>query len=178
MEQIDTVIVGAGVVGLAAAQAIARHGRTVCVLEGEARPGMGTSTRNSQVIHAGMYYPPGSLKARHCVAGARMLYDFCERHQVRYERCGKLIVASDESELPELEKLMARGAINGAEGLMIVGAPFIRAREPHVLAVAALFSPNTGILDAEAFVRAVARVAVAEGVALLPGTPLLGADVL
>src|SRR5687768_1789364 len=111
---IDTAVVGAGVTGLAAALALAARGRSVCVLEQEPRPGMATSTHNSQVIHAGLYYPPGTLKARHCVAGARMLYDFCERHGVPYARCGKLVVARDEGEIAGLEALRARGAANGA----------------------------------------------------------------
>src|SRR5215213_1090928 len=146
MELIDTAVIGGGVVGLAAAQAVARRGRSVCVLERETRFGRGTSTRNSQVIHGGMYYPPGSLKAQHCVEGARLLYEFCARHGVEHERCGKLIVASDQHEIPELARLMSRGGINGVEGLMLVDEAFIRAREPHVRAVAGIFSPNTGVL--------------------------------
>src|SRR5690242_9952843 len=105
MEGIDTAIVGGGVVGLAAALAIARRGRSVCVLEREPRPGMGTSTHNSQVIHAGIYYPPGTLKARHCVEGARMLYEFCAAYGVPHARCGKVIVAADAVEIGQLETL-------------------------------------------------------------------------
>src|SRR6187402_3961056 len=109
METIDTAVVGAGVVGLAAALAVARRGRSVCVLEREPRPGMGTSTHNSQVIHAGMYYPPGTLKAKHCVRGARLLFEFCAAHGVTHQRCGKLIVGHTDRDLNDLERLKARG---------------------------------------------------------------------
>src|SRR5919199_4588201 len=99
MEHVDTAVIGAGVVGLASALAVARRGHSVCVLERESRPGLGMSTHNSQVIHSGIYYPAGTLKARHCVAGARMLYAFCSAYNVPHRRCGKLIVAHAESEL-------------------------------------------------------------------------------
>ena len=176
MEQIDTAVIGGGVVGLAAALAIAKRGRSVCVLEREPRPGMGTSTHNSQVIHAGIYYPPGSLKARHCVDGARMLYEFCERHGVAYRRCGKLIVAQDDHEIADLEALRARGEANGVEGLTIVDAAFVKKREPHVRAKGAMLSPDSGILEAEALVRTLARLTAEHDGIVLPGSPLEGAD--
>lgn len=177
MESVDTAVIGGGVIGLAAARAIAQRGHSVCLLEREARPGTGTSTRNSQVIHAGIYYPAGSLKATHCVAGARLLYEFCETHGVPFRRCGKLVVAHDESEAAVIERLLARGQANGVEGLSIVDMAFVRAREPHVRAHAALFSPHSGILEAEALVRTLVRLCEQQGVAVLPGTPLTGADI-
>ena len=175
METIDTAVIGGGVVGLAAALAILKQGRTVCVLEREPRPGMGTSTHNSQVIHAGIYYPAGTLKAKHCVEGARMLYDFCERHDVPYQRCGKLIVAQDEQEMAALESLLAKGRANGAT-LEMVDRGFIKQREPHIRATAAIWSPNTGIVEAEALVRTLAKLCSEQDGAVLPGTPLVGAD--
>lgn len=174
---IDTVIIGAGVVGLAAAAAVAQRGRSVCILERESRPGRGTSTRNSQVIHAGIYYPAGTLKARDCVDGARILYDFCAAHGVPHTRCGKLIVAQDLRDTPALEALQSRGQNNGVEGLEVVDSAFVRAREPHVRAAAALYSPNTGIVDTERLVAALQRWCEHLGVVTLLGTPLLGADV-
>jgi L-2-hydroxyglutarate oxidase LhgO len=174
---IDTAVIGAGVVGLAAALALARRAHTVCVLERETRPGMGTSSHNSQVIHAGLYYPRGTLKARHCVDGARLLYEFCEHHRIPYARCGKLVIAHDDHQFAGIEALRAAGMANGVEGLEIVDAAFIRRREPHVRARAALYSPNSGILEAEAFVKTLVRLCQAHDVALLPRAPLLGADV-
>ena len=144
METIDVVVVGGGVTGLASAAAIARAGHEVCVLERHPRPGMDTSTRNSGVIHAGLYYPAGSLKARLCVEGARELYAFCERHGVPHARCGKLIVALHDAECAGLEALKAQGEANGVEGLEIVDAEGIRRREPHAAGVAALVLAEHG----------------------------------
>src|SRR5688572_6028726 len=174
--QIDVAVVGAGVVGLAAAWSIARRGHSVCVLEREPRPGMATSTHNSQVIHAGIYYPAGTLKARFCVEGARMLYEFCRSYGVPHSRCGKLIVIQDDEELDDLEALRTRGEANGVRGLRVVDAAFIRAREPHINARAALYSPDTGIIEAEALVRTLAQLAADAGAVILPGTLLVGAE--
>lgn len=177
MEHIDTAIIGAGVVGLAAGLAIGTRGRSVCILESEARPGMGASTHNSQVIHAGIYYPAGTLKTRHCVTGARMLYEFCATYGVPHRWCGKLIVAHDEDEIPALEALRARGVANGVQDLEVVDRSFVRQREPHIHAAAALFSPHSGIIEAEALIRTLARLCGEHDVFVLAGTPFLSAEV-
>src|SRR6478736_5456264 len=120
MQQIDVVVIGAGVIGLASAMTIAERGRSVCVLERRTRPGMETSTHNSGVIHAGLYYPAGTLKTTLCVEGRPLLYAFCQRHGVPHARCGKLIVATHASDVPRLESLRATGAANGVDDLTIV----------------------------------------------------------
>jgi len=169
-------IVGAGVTGLAAARVIAEQGHSVCVLERHSRPGMDTSTHNSGVIHAGIYYPTGSLKSRLCVRGRPMLYEFCARYAVPHERIGKLIVAGEERDAAGLERLFALGCANGVERLEWVDRAFIAAREPNIRAVAGIYSPETGIVDADALVKALLRVAEGAGVIFLPGTRLVGAD--
>ena len=176
MTEIDVAIIGAGVTGLAAARAIAASGASVCVLERHPRPGMDTSTHNSGVIHAGIYYPAGSLKARLCVDGRNLMYEFCVRHGVPHVRSGKLIVAHDEHEISELEALQRRGTDNGVTGLEIVDRAFIVAREPAVNARFALWSPDSGIVNAEEFVKALLRSGSDGGVIFLPGTKLVGAD--
>lgn len=175
MERIDVAVIGAGVTGLAVALATARAGLRVCVLERHPRPGLETSTHNSGVIHAGIYHPPGSLKSTLCVRGRQMLYAFCDRHQVPHERCGKLIVATDAAEAAALEPLLARGLANGVEDLTLIDALAIKTREPSVGGVAAILSPSSGIVDAEAYVRALARAAEAAGAILLPASGLVGA---
>ncbi len=175
MTAIDVAVVGGGVVGLAAALALAERGAAVCVLEREPRVGHGTSTRNSGVIHAGLYYPAGSLKARLCVEGRERLYTFCETHGVPHQRCGKLVVASHEHEEPELEALLARAHANGAVSVTAVDTAFVRAREPRIHASAALWSPDTGIVEAEGLVRTLAGLCRERDVAILPGSPLVGA---
>jgi len=176
METIDVVVVGGGVTGLASAAAIARAGHEVCVLERHPRPGMDTSTRNSGVVHAGLHYPAGSLKAALCVEGARELYAFCERRRVPHARCGKLVVALDDAEVAGLEALRARGQANGVEGLEITDAEGIRRREPHAAGLAALVSPDTGVVEQETLVHALAHTLEEAGGYLLLGTRLAGAD--
>lgn len=162
--------------GLAAAAAIAARGRTVCVIERGPKPGMETSTHNSGVIHAGIYHPPGTLKSELCVEGVGRMYAFCAEHNVAHERCGKLIVASDDREASQLEALKARGDANGVDGLRIVDGRFVRDREPHVRARAALWSPNSGRVEAEGLVRALLRAAESHDAFFLPGTHLEGSD--
>ena len=175
-EHIDVAVIGGGVTGLAAAAAIAAAGSSVAVVERHPRPGMETSTHNSGVIHAGLYYPAGSLKARLCVEGAGRLYAFCARRNVPHDRCGKLVVASDVSEIAQLESLLERGTVNGAPALEIVDARFVARREPHVRAVAALWSPSSGRVEAEALIRALLADAEAHGAALLKGAARLAGE--
>ncbi len=171
-ETIDVAIVGAGVVGLAAACAIAARDHTTCVVEREARAGLGGSTHNSGVIHAGIYYPPGSTKAALCVEGRERLYAFCRAHDIPHERCGKLVVTSDDADIGRLETLAANAQANGVDDLEVVARGFIRDREPHIAASHAIWSPSTGIVEAEALVRTLVKHAAARNVALLASTAL------
>ena len=162
--------------GLACAHTIARRGYSVCVLERHPRAGMETSTHNSGVIHAGLYYPAGTLKTELCVEGASLLYEFCSQHGVAHVRCGKLIVAAHEDEAPRLDALLARGTANGVKGLTIVDRRFIATREPAISAVAALFSPATGIVEADGLIRTLLHSARAAGAIFLPGTSIVAAE--
>ena len=149
MDRFDTVIIGAGVVGLAIAREITERNPalTVAVLERNSRFGQETSSRNSEVIHAGMYYPTNSLKARLCVEGNRLLYDYCRSHGVAHEQTGKLIVARNEAEAATLETIFEQGAKNSVPGLSMLNADEVRSLEPDVEACAALFSETTGVVD-------------------------------
>jgi len=168
------VVIGGGLVGLAAARAVALGGRAVCVIERHARIGQETSTHNSGVIHAGLYYPAGSLKARLCVEGRDLLYAFCREHDVPHVRCGKLIVAQDGEEAA-LEKVRASATAAGAT-VEPVDRDFIRAREPHVAAVAALWSPDTGWVEAEALLRALDQDLRRHDGVVLVGTDVEGIE--
>ena len=174
MTEIDVAVIGGGVAGLASALAIAKRGPSVCLLERHARLGHETSTRNSGVIHAGIYYPVGSLKAALCVEGKDRLYAFAQTYQVPHDRCGKFIVAGSSAQIPALEALAARATQNGVKAELVDGST-LKAHEPHVAGVAALWSPTSGRIGPEAFVRTLGRLAEAAGVAILRAAPLVGA---
>lgn len=154
MNDLDCVVVGAGVVGLAVARALALQGREVMVLEAAASIGTGVSSRSSEVIHAGMYYPQGSLKARLCVEGRGLLYDYVAERGVPHRRCGKFIVATSESQVAYLQKIMASGVANGISDLSLLTADEAMAMEPQLACRAALHSPSTGIIDSHALMLA------------------------
>jgi L-2-hydroxyglutarate oxidase LhgO len=143
----QVLVVGAGVVGLAVARAFALGGHDVVVAEKASTIGTGVSSRNSEVIHAGLYYPTGSRRAYHCPRSRRMLYEFCESHGVPHRKCGKLVVAGSDSELPALEKIFQQAQANGVEGVSIIGGADAKRLEPHLACVAAMHSPETGIVD-------------------------------
>jgi L-2-hydroxyglutarate oxidase LhgO len=147
MDQIECVVIGAGVVGLAVARALAARGCEVIVLEANEATGIGTSSRNSEVIHAGLYYPRGSLKATLCVRGREMLYDYCAVRGVSHQRCGKLLVATAKNQLPQLHAIEARGKENGVLDLIRMSGVEAEALEPALTCVEAVFSPQTGIVD-------------------------------
>jgi glycerol-3-phosphate dehydrogenase len=163
MDEVNILIIGGGVVGCAIAAELSKKWQDVFVVERFPRVGMATSTRNSGVIHSGIYYSPGSLKARHCLQGNALTFVFCEEHNVPHRRTGKLVVATEAREQTALEGLYKRGQENGVERLRLIGPAEIHEREPHIVGVAALDVPSTGIVSAEELVRAYARVAVDQG---------------
>src|ERR687897_1329122 len=150
----EVLVIGAGVVGLAIARALALRGHAVIVAEATGGIGNGVSSRNSEVIHGGMYYPSGSLRARHCVAGRRMLYEFCGSHGVPYARCGKLIVATNALEQAKIEGIYEQGLANGVEGLSFLTGEEATALEPNLSCTGAVMSAETGIVDSHALMLA------------------------
>ncbi|HEX5079955.1 MAG TPA: NAD(P)/FAD-dependent oxidoreductase [Geminicoccaceae bacterium] len=174
MEQVDAVVIGAGVVGLAVARELAMAGREVLVLEAAGAIGTETSSRNSEVIHAGIYYPTGSLKARSCVAGKRLLYDYCAAHGVPHRRCGKLIVATGEAQRATLEGIRAKATANGVDDLRWLDRAAVRELEPEVEAVAALLSPSTGIVDSHGLMLAYRGEAEDHGAMIAFHAPVIG----
>jgi glycerol-3-phosphate dehydrogenase len=163
MDQANVLIIGGGVVGCAIARVVSERWQDVFLVEQFPKLGMATSTRNSGVNHSGIYYPKNSLKARHCVDGNRLTYEFCKQHGVPFRHTGKLVVAANAHEEEELVALKKCGEDNGVEGLRIIGPADIRVREPHISGVAALHVPSTGIVSAEELVHAYARVATNQG---------------
>ena len=150
MDKVDCIVIGAGVVGLAVARALVLKGREVMVLEAASAIGTGTSSRNSEVIHAGMYYTRGSLKAQLCVQGKQLLYDYCAQRGIGHSRCGKLIVATHESQVAQLQSIISKAAANGVHDLVLLDREQALAMEPQLECVAAVHSPSTGIVDSHA----------------------------
>ena len=154
MEQVDCIVIGAGVVGLAVARALAAAGREVMVLEAESGIGTGISSRNSEVIHAGIYYTPGSLKAKLCVQGKAQLYRYCQSRGIGHRQCGKLIVATSAAQVAQLAGIIAKAIANGVDDLVLLKGEQARALEPQLECVAAIHSPSTGIVDSHALMLA------------------------
>lgn len=170
------VVIGAGVVGLATARELALRGYETFVLEADRLIGGGVSSRNSEVIHAGMYYPTGSQRARHCVEGRRWLYDYCHERGIGHRRCGKLIVATSEAELAKLQAIHRQGQINGVEGLSWLDESQARTMEPALNTIGALWSPETGIIDSHALMLALRGDLEDQGGFIAFSAPLLSAE--
>jgi L-2-hydroxyglutarate oxidase LhgO len=174
VDTVECIVIGAGVVGLAVARTLARAGIEVVVLEGADCIGSGTSSRNSEVIHAGIYYPTGSLKARLCVRGRDMLYEYCESRGVPHRRSGKVIVAVDDEQMGRLEAIHRKAAENGVESLVALDASGLHAKEPEVVGVAALWSPDTGIVDTHGLMLAYQGEAEDHGAVIAFESPIAG----
>jgi L-2-hydroxyglutarate oxidase LhgO len=166
VDRVDAVVIGAGVVGLAIARELAMSGREVVILDAEDAIGTHTSSRNSEVIHAGIYYPKGSLKARACVEGRQRLYEYCASHGVPHRRCGKLIVATNENQLKELEAIRGKAHANGATDVDWIAKDEVARLEPELFCMGALHSPSTGIIDSHALMLAYLGDAEAHGAML------------
>jgi L-2-hydroxyglutarate oxidase LhgO len=177
VDRVDAVVIGAGIVGLAVARELAMAGREVVILEAEDAIGTHTSSRNSEVIHAGIYYPKGSLKARACVAGKHLLYEYCAAHGVPHRNCGKLIVATDRAQLQELNGIREKAHANGVTDVDWIAKEAVAKMEPELFCVGALHSPSTGIIDSHALMLAYLGDAEERGAMLALKTPLLGAEV-
>src|SRR6185312_5095013 len=174
----EAVVVGAGAVGLACGYALAGRGLSVAVLEKELAIGQGVSSRNSEVIHGGLYYPTGSLKARLCVEGRRLLYAFLDAHHVAYDRCGKLVVATAAEEVERLEAIFEQAVTNGAEGMARLSKAQAKALEPELACEAALISPQSGVFDSHGYMLALqGEIEASEGAVVL-STPFEGSTPL
>ena len=178
MENVDCVVIGAGVVGLAVARALALAGREVIILEAAEGIGTETSSRNSEVIHAGIYYPKGSLMARTCVEGRRLLYAYCAEHGVPHRNCGKLIVATNAQESELLQSIKGRAEANGVEGMQLMSGNAATQLEPNLHCTAALLSPATGIVDSHSYMLALLGDAEAHGAMLAIHSPVTAGRVV
>ncbi|MDP3656869.1 MAG: NAD(P)/FAD-dependent oxidoreductase [Brevundimonas sp.] len=174
----DATVVGAGAVGLACGRALAKRGLSVLVLEREPHIGQGVSSRNSEVIHGGLYYPTGSLKARFCVEGRRLLYAFLESRKVDFRKCGKLVVATDEAEVERIEAVFKQATVNGVEGLEHLTGDQARALEPGLNAHAAILSPESGVFDSHGYMLALQGEIEAAGGSVVVSTPFERAEPL
>ena len=174
IEHVECVVIGAGVVGLAIARSLALSGRDVVLLEKAEAIGTETSSRHSEVIHAGIYYPENSLKARFCVIGRNSLYAFCDDHGVEYNKCGKIIVATDSEQIAQLRQIKSNAANNGVDDLIWLEPSDVLSLEPSVFCVGALWSPSTGVLDSHGFMLALLGDAQAAGAMLALQTPVIG----
>ncbi|WP_394760570.1 NAD(P)/FAD-dependent oxidoreductase [Phenylobacterium sp.] len=174
----DAVVVGAGAVGLACGYALTRRGLSVAVLEKEAAIGQGVSSRNSEVVHGGLYYPTGSLKARLCVTGRRALYAFCDSHHVDYDRCGKLVVATTAEEVGRLDAILDQAHANDVEGMAQLSKAQALALEPELKTEGALISPQSGVFDSHGYMLALQGEIEAGGGAVVTSTPFEGASPL
>jgi glycerol-3-phosphate dehydrogenase len=176
MDQVNVLIIGGGVVGCAIAEALSHSLQDVFLVEQFPKLGMSTSSRNSGVIHSGIYYPKGFWKARHCVEGNRLTKEFCAKHNVPHRTTGKLVVAKSKEEEPQLFALLKKGQDNGVEGLQVLSSAEIHAKEPHVRGYSALHVPSTGICSSEELVHAYARVAQHHGVNFLKNTKVVAME--
>jgi L-2-hydroxyglutarate oxidase LhgO len=176
MEHVECVVIGAGVVGLAVARELAMAGREVIVLEAAESIGTHTSSRNSEVIHAGLYYPQGSLKARLCVEGKHRLYAYCTERGIPHQRIGKIVVAADESEIPAVQSYVAKAQANGVTDLEWLSAAELHALEPEVQCVAGFLSPSTGIIDSHALMLGLQGDAENHGAAIVFHSPVQGGE--
>jgi L-2-hydroxyglutarate oxidase LhgO len=171
--EIDIIVIGAGVVGLAIAAEVSRTNQNVFVFEKNRTFGLETSSRNSEVIHAGMYYPEDSLKAKFCVTGNHLLYEFCEKYKINHKRMGKLIVAADDTETREVERLYRQGIKNGINGLQMLTRDEIKRLEPNVEATAGLLSPSTGVVDSHDLMKTFFGCAKENGVVFVFGAEVI-----
>jgi L-2-hydroxyglutarate oxidase LhgO len=174
MDQVEVAVIGAGVVGLAIARELALRGREVFVIEAAGAIGTGISSRNSEVVHAGLYYPAGSLKARLCVRGKQLLYDYCVARGIAHRRCGKLVVATRPEDLPRLAQIAASGAANGVDDLRLLDRAETLALEPALNAAGALLSPSSGIVDSHGLMTALLGDAERAGATLALASPVIG----